>query len=432
MRRFSRGFLVSNERCAVSTHHPHTFRKSASTSAMVQLKPFAVEQWMDKYEHTPGVLNIAETCAASVSVQDLVELSSEKETGLNPLVTASSRKLTYGAIRGSDALRRNVASLYGAADGDDELPHENVLVTAGAISANFLLFYTLIGPGDHVICVYPTYQQLYSVPESLGAEVSLWKLKESNGYVPDLQELGHLVKTNTKLIVINNPNNPSGAPIPKSVLQGIVGAARKWNIWVLSDEVYRPLFHGLGADEEPPSALSLGYERTIVSGSMSKAYALAGIRIGWLACRNNSLIESLASGRDYTLISVSQLDDSVASFALSPAVRPALIRRNLDLARKNLSLLEAFVDKHSSACSWVKPLAGTTAFVFFSKDDESIDDEKFCIDVLRETGVMFVPGSTCFGNGKDFRGFVRIGYTCETEVLEKALLRLGDYLEKRF
>ncbi|KAL8370542.1 hypothetical protein RB595_000763 [Gaeumannomyces hyphopodioides] len=399
---------------------------------MVQIEPFAVEQWMDKYELTPGVLNIAETCAASVSVQDLVELSSEKEAGLNPLVASSSRKLTYGAIRGSDTLRRNVASLYGAADGADELPHENVLVTAGAISANFLLFYTLIGPGDHVICVYPTYQQLYSVPESLGAEVSLWRLKEANGYVPDLQELDHLVKTNTKLIVINNPNNPSGAPIPKSVLHGIVEVARKRNIWVLSDEVYRPLFHGLGADEEPPpSALSLGYERTIVSGSMSKAYSLAGIRIGWLACRNNSLINSLASGRDYVLISVSQLDDNVASFALSPAVRPALIRRNLDLARKNLSLLEAFVDQHSSVCSWVKPLAGTTAFIRFSKDGEPIDDEKFCIDVLRETNVMLVPGSRCFGNGKDFRGFVRIGYACETEVMEAAMVRLGGYLEKR-
>lgn len=400
---------------------------------MVQIEPFAVERWMDKYELTPGVLNIAETCAASVSVQDLVELSSEKDAALNPLVASSSRKLTYGAIRGSDTLRRNVASLYGDADGVDELSHENVLVTAGAIAANFLLFYTLTGPGDHVICVYPTYQQLYAVPESLGAEVSMWRLKEADGYIPDLQELDHLVKTNTKLIVINNPNNPSGVPIPKSVLHGIVEIARKRNIWVLSDEVYRPLFHSLDVSEEaPPSALSLGYERTIVSGSMSKAYSLAGIRIGWLASRNSSLIESLAGARDYMVISVSQLDDRVASFALSPTVRPALIKRNLELARTNLSLLEAFVSKHNSVCSWVKPLAGTTAFVRFSKDGEPVDDEKLCIDVLQETKVMLVPGSTCFGSGKDFRGFVRIGYVCETGVLETALRRLGDYLDKRF
>lgn len=233
--------------------------------------------------------------------------------------------------------------------------------------------------------------------------------------------------------MINNPNNPSGVPIPKSVLHGIVEIARKRNIWVLSDEVYRPLFHSLDVSEEaPPSALSLGYERTIVSGSMSKAYSLAGIRIGWLASRNSSLIESLAGARDYMVISVSQLDDRVASFALSPTVRPALIKRNLELARTNLSLLEAFVSKHNSVCSWVKPLAGTTAFVRFSKDGEPVDDEKLCIDVLQETKVMLVPGSTCFGSGKDFRGFVRIGYVCETGVLETALRRLGDYLDKRF
>ncbi len=162
---------------------------------MVKIEPFAVEEWMDRYELTPGVLNIAETCAASVSIQDLGDFS--KEDGAAPI--QMSRKMTYGAIRGSDTLREQLAAQYSRASQTPPLPPENVLVTQGAIVANFLLFYTLIGPGDHVISVYPTYQQLYAVPESLGAEVSLWRLRPEKGYIPDPGELEGLARANTKV-----------------------------------------------------------------------------------------------------------------------------------------------------------------------------------------------------------------------------------------
>lgn len=165
---------------------------------MVKIEPFEVEQWMDRLETTPGVLNIAETCAASVSVDDLMQLSEDKDTrSQSPLYL--SKKLTYGAIRGSDSLRQRVASLFDRASDTEPLPADNIIITQGAIAANFLTLYTLVGPGDHVICVYPTYQQLYSVPESLGASVSLWKLKEENSYVPDAGELEGLVRDNTKV-----------------------------------------------------------------------------------------------------------------------------------------------------------------------------------------------------------------------------------------
>ena len=162
---------------------------------MVKIEPFEVEQWMDRLELTPGVLNIAETCAASVSVDELTGFCEDKDC---PGPLDLSRKMTYGAIRGSEGLRQSVAGLL-SKDTPTPLPPDNVVITPGAIQANFLLFYTLVGPGDHVVCIYPTYQQLYSVPESLGAEVSLWKLKEGNGYVPDVGELEGLVKSNTKV-----------------------------------------------------------------------------------------------------------------------------------------------------------------------------------------------------------------------------------------
>jgi hypothetical protein len=178
---------------------------------MVKVPQFAVEQWMDTYETTPDVLNIAETCADSTSLAGL-EAHSSPNTPL-PLDTIASKKLTYGAILGSEALRKRIAALYVEGEyaeprTEAQLPGaspapvpaaEQVIVTQGAISANFLALLTLTGPGDHVVCIYPTYQQLYSVPEMFGAEVSLWKLKNENGFVPDVEELKGLVKNNTKV-----------------------------------------------------------------------------------------------------------------------------------------------------------------------------------------------------------------------------------------
>lgn len=164
---------------------------------MVRIAAFEVEQWMDEYETTPGCLNIAETCAASVSVDELMGLSEDRSA---PGPIDFSTKLVYGPIRGSDSLRQRVAELCGS-DGSGAqsiLEQDDVLITQGAIGANFLLLYTLVNPSDHVICVYPTYQQLYGVPESLGADVSLWRLKKENGYVPDVKELEGLVRSNTK------------------------------------------------------------------------------------------------------------------------------------------------------------------------------------------------------------------------------------------
>ncbi|KAH7327361.1 pyridoxal phosphate-dependent transferase [Rhexocercosporidium sp. MPI-PUGE-AT-0058] len=391
---------------------------------MVKIEPFEVEQWMDKYEVTPGVLNIAETCAASISIDDLVGLCEDPNVP-HPLDT--STKLTYGAIRGSQALRDRLAGLYSARVATP-LRTENILITPGAIAANFLLFYALIGPGDHVVCMHPTYQQLYDVPKSLGAEVSLWKLRKGKKYVPDLEDLKELVKENTKMIIINNPNNPTGSTTPKSVLQGLVDFAQEKGIIILSDEVYRPLFHGISpADPDfPPSIVSFGYAKTISTGSMSKAYSLAGIRVGWIACRDSEIIEAVASARDYTTISVSQLDDRVASYALSGSVLHALLGRNIKLAKTNVAMLEKFIDRWSDVCSWVKPTSGTTALVKFEKDGKPVDDVQFCVDVIEKTKVMFLPASKCFG--QEFKGQVRIGFVCETKVLEEGLKQLSLYV----
>lgn len=308
---------------------------------------------------------------------------------------------------------------------------EDIIITQGAIGANFLSLFTLVGPGDHVVCVYPTYQQLYDVPRSVGAEVTLWKLRAEEGFVPNVDELTSLIKENTKMIIINNPNNPTGAPISTDIVQRIARVAEEKGIILFSDEVYRPLFHGgaLGEIEVPLPATTLGYQKTVVTGSMSKGYALAGIRVGWIASRDKSIISAIMSARDYTTISVSQIDDQIASYALSPAVRPSLVERNMTLARTNAKLVKEFVERHQSVCSWVEPRAGTTAFIRFTKNGEPVDDVDFCLDLLDKTKILFCAGSRCFGGDEDFKGYVRMGYVCETDVLVEGLKRLGDYID---
>ncbi|KAJ5668201.1 aminotransferase [Penicillium maclennaniae] len=388
---------------------------------MVRIAEFAVERWMDDYEND-AKFNLAETCCASISLNDLLDFS-EKPTHLVDF----SRKQVYGAIRGSEALRLNIAKLYSSKLAS--LSANQVLVTNGAIQANFLALYSTVNPGDHVICHYPTYQQLYAVPESLGAEVSLWRSKEEDNWRLDLDELRSMIRPSTKLIIINNPQNPTGAIIPSENLHGIVDVARQHGIAIHSDEVYRPLFHSLGADKAPPSILSFGYENVIATGSMSKAFSLAGIRLGWIASNSSKIINACASTRDYTTISVSQIDDVIATFALSDPVIHGILQRNFELASSNLQLLDKFIQDFAWAAEWIRPKAGTTAFVkFFGKNKQPLDAVEFCQRLQSSTGAMVVPGSQCFGGGVDFKGFVRFGFVPERQVMIDGLEALRRFM----
>lgn len=386
-------------------------------------------QWMDEHE-TTAKYNLAETCCASISVDELLSLSEDKKATISSILDSSVVQ-NYGDIPGSSSLRENLSRLYSSKAGSP-LPPDNILITPGAIAANHLVFYSLLGEGDHVICHYPTYQQLYSVPASLGAKVDLWHSRPENKWLPDFVDLEAMVTDKTKLIVLNNPQNPTGAILPRSLLEQVVALAEKHNITILSDEVYRPLFHGISPLDKdfPPSILSLGYRNTIATGSMSKAYSLAGIRIGWVASRSPELVAKIAAARHYTTISVSKLDQAVASFALSPDTIHALLGRNIQLAKTNLELLDRWITKHDEYCSYVKSVAGTTAFVKFERDGKVIDAEAFCRALQGKTGTMFLPGDVGFG--EEWKGYVRIGYVNRTEVVKEGLEAARQFMRKEY
>ena len=312
----------------------------------MKIRDFGVEIWMNRYE-TQCEWNLAETCVESLTVEELLKMAGKTDSILGELLPM---KLTYGAIEGSERLRRLVAGLY------EKQEFGNVTITHGAIGANALVHETLVEPGDRVISVLPTYQQHYSIPESYGADVQILKLREENGFLPDLEELRQLATPGTKLIAINNPNNPTGSLMDRAFLEAIVDIARACGAWVLCDEVYRGIDQ---AGDGSTASLADLYERGISTGSMSKAYSLAGLRLGWIVA-SRELIHAVSVHRDYNTISVGMLDDHFAAIALEN--RDKILARNQAITRNNLAILSDWVDAEP-LISWTKPKSGTTALL---------------------------------------------------------------------
>lgn len=369
----------------------------------MHIEEFAVERWMDRYETTCRY-NLAESCVDSLTVRELLDMAGKRSTILDELLPL---KLTYGAIEGSDRLRGLVASLYAAQRA------ANVVITHGAIGGNALVYQTLVEPGDEVVTLVPIYQQHYSIPESLGATVKPLRLREANRFLPDLDELAGLVNSRTKVIALSNPNNPTGALMDRSTLEAIVRIAGASGAYVLSDEVYR------GTDQEgsgTTDSVADLYERGISTGSMSKAFSLAGLRLGWIT-GPQALIHAVARHRDYNTISVGMLDDYFASIALE--TRAKILARSRDIVRTNLGVLDRWLGAEPSM-SYVKPRSGTTALLKYA---EPVPSEDFCVRLVETKGVMFTPGSAL-----GMEGYVRIGYANNRTVLEQGLAEVSAYL----
>jgi len=374
-----------------------------------------------------------DSCVSPLSLSALSAMSPDS----GGLRLDQSMPLSYGPTLGSRSLREAVLSaLSMVAPPKPSLTSDDVLITPGTISANFLILDTLIKPGDHVICQYPNYGPLLTVPRRAGAHVDLWRCEESSNWIPEPEKLRSLIKNNTKLIVVTNPTNPAGAAILKPVMKQIVEIARQHDIILLVDEVFSPMFHGVSSkshpDQYPPCTLSFGYEKTIVSGSLSKAYALPGVRVGWIVTSMKDAMQELIHARDYTTISVSQIDQQIATFALTEPVRGKILHRTEEICRQNIGLVEAFVEKHNDVCTWVKPTGGGTSFVrLLNRSGNPVDDKAFCEGLVRHTALLVVPGGYCFGTGAegDYKGYLRIGIVGEPKTVERALGYLSTYLQ---
>lgn len=357
----------------------------------MKIAGFKIEEWMNKYEAS-AAYDLTTTCIAPLSINEL-PFSDE----------IFNLKLGYGDITGSERLKSAIGNLY-------EKQH-HITVTHGAIGANQLVFLSLLEAGDEVVSIVPTYQQHYSIPESLGCNVKLYFLKEENHWLPDLEELDKMLSPKTKLLCLNNPNNPTGAVIPDWMLEEIVKIAERKNIWILSDEVYR----GLNLIGKPYSkSIADIYEKGISVGSMSKTYSLPGLRVGWIAGRAD-IINEINHQRQYNTISISALDDYFAAVALEN--KEFISERNFKIMTNGLSVLNSWLNK-TPKVRCILPKGGTTVLLNYNRD---IPSRELCKNLQRDTGVALLPGETL-----EMEGYVRLGYCAEN--LEKALEIFSDWL----
>ena len=368
----------------------------------MKIEEFALERIQSLYENTVE-LNLSDSGVHPMSLNEL--LCEEEMSELRSL------ELGYGWTNGAVSLRRTIAALYKGRGPDD------VIVTNGSSEANFLMVMSLLDPGDEIVVFTPNYLQIWGWARALGVTVKTIAHKEELDWEPDLGELKSLVTPKTRLVTICHPNNPTGMVLDSNAMQELVALAADNDIYLHADEIYKgsELF-----GPEPPSFLDL-YDKAIVTNGLSKAMALPGLRIGWLAGPARDIYAAWQR-KDYTSITTSALSEYVAERVLKPGLRGKILDRSKRILRENLSLLSDWVSSNSNQFGLVPPKAGGMAFVRYSRAVNSTE----LVDALRnEQGVLLLPGDVY---GLD--GYFRVGIGGPRDRLEQGLARISAYFQK--
>ncbi|MBN1782922.1 aminotransferase class I/II-fold pyridoxal phosphate-dependent enzyme [bacterium] len=368
----------------------------------MRIEPFKLERYFAVHEFSAPHLLSCSDCEP-LTLKELLGMADAESLSL-----WGNLRLAYTESQGHPLLREEITRLYHAVTPDDVLvlaPEEGI----------FIAMNVLLKAGDHLVTVFPCYQSLHEIARSLNANVSAWMPRDGNRFVTD--DLVRLITPETRLLVLNFPHNPTGTMISRDELDRILELARKHDIRVFSDEMYRYLEY---KDAHRLPSVADIYEKGISLSGMSKTFGLPGLRIGWLTTRDGAMMTALQAFKDYTTICSSGPSEILALIALKN--KEKLIRRNLGIIMTNLKTLDSFFGKYPDRFVWQRPHAGPVAFPEV-RTEGSIDD--FCQDLLEQKGIMLVP-STLFGSQENR---VRIGFGRRNipEILEI----WDDYLGRR-
>jgi len=369
----------------------------------MKLERFEMERMQSTYENLVE-FNLSESGVRPLTPRELVEDSE----GLEGLL---DQPLAYTQSNGTIELRRAIATMYPGAGLD------HIEVTNGGSEANFITTFNLIEQGDEVVMLVPNYMQTWGLSRAFGGTIREWRLvedRDAGRWRVDLEALERLVSSRTKMIVICNPNNPTGARLTAAELDRIATVADRHGAWILSDEVYR----GAELDGQETASMWGRSPRAIITSGLSKAYGLPGLRIGWIA-GPPSLIASLWSYHDYVTIAPGALSDRLARVALAPERRARLFERTRGILRRNLPLMEDWL-RDAGGFHWIKPEAGAIVYVRY---DYPINSTTLVTRLREEKSVLIVPGDH-FG----MDGYLRLGFGEPPEYNRAGLDRLRDLL----
>ncbi len=371
----------------------------------MKIKPFKLERYYTLYEFAAKYSICNSDCEAMTTADLLALEEGAKDKFLN-------QWLGYTETKGNPELRRDISVIY------SNISPENLMVFTGAQEPIFLFSQAVLEAGDEVIVQAPCYQSVQSVPESIGCKVSNWMVRyEGNKPIFDIDDLEKLITDKTKVLYLNTPHNPTGFHFSAAEQKEVIDLARKHNIVIFSDEVYREIEH---KPEFTIPGFGDAYENGVSLGVMSKAYGLPGLRIGWIATRNAEIMEKVAILKEYTTICNSAPSEFLAGVGLRN--RETILKRNLDIINTNLPLYEQFFEKYADLFSWYKPNAGPIAFV---KMHFSQDDMAFAERALKEKKVLLLPGGIY-----DYPGYFRVGFGRKS--IPDALTVFEEFIEDNF
>ncbi|MBZ4414874.1 aminotransferase class I/II-fold pyridoxal phosphate-dependent enzyme [Myxococcus sp. RHSTA-1-4] len=349
----------------------------------MRIPDFKLERYFARWEFAAPYL----LCSSDIEGWRMAELLAL--AGPDARARWEGLTLGYTESPGLPALRQEIAALYPGLSEDD------VLTFAGAEEAVFVLMNVLLGPGDHAIVTWPGYQSLHEVARATGADVTRLELREEDGWALDMDALRRALRPDTRLLVVNFPHNPTGALPDRATFDALCALAEERGIHLLSDEVYRLLEYD--ARDTLPAAAER-FPRGISLGVMSKAFGLAGLRVGWLACRDAEVLRRCMAFKDYTTICNSAPSEVLALIALRAKER--VLARSRELLASNLALLDAFFARHADTFRWVRPRAGSVAFPRLLRDTPVA---RFTQDLVEREGVLLLPGDVYDFPGNHFR-----------------------------
>lgn len=367
----------------------------------MKINPFTLERYFAKYEFSvPHQLSCSD--AEPLSLKEVLAMADQETHAL-----WQNLSLGYTDSQGHPLLLKEIANLYKDISPDsivEIVPEEGI----------FIAMNVLLEPGDHIITTFPGYQSLFEIAVSIGCQVSKWMPDLEHGCRFSLQDLKHLIRENTKLIVINFPHNPTGALLSRTELEELIDVANDKGIQIFSDEMYR--FTEQNQADRLPSVCEL-YPKGISLFGLSKSFSLPGLRVGWLVSPNLYVIEKIKTFKDYTTICGSAPGEILAIIALR--ARDGILARNQSIISKNLEILDSFFEEHKSIFSWHRPIGGTVCFPKLLLD---VSIDHFCELLMEKKGVMLLPASVIGFPGNHFR--IGFGRKNMYEVIEK----LVDFL----
>jgi aspartate/methionine/tyrosine aminotransferase len=375
---------------------------------MPEFHPFVMERWQSTWEHRVR-FNLSESGVHPLSTRELLELAGPEGAALEGRLL--DLRQGYGQSNGSDELRARIAALYPGGD------PAAVMVTVGGAEANFVALWRLLHEGEAWAAILPTYMQIPGLVRNFGGTLHPIHLREEDDWQPDPDDVAEAFRAGARVLLVTNPSNPTGAVLAPDRMDAIAAHAAEYGAWIVADEVYS------GAEVSGPETPSFygRHDRVVCTHSLSKAYGLPGLRVGW-TISTPELAEELWSRTDYTTITPAILSDALATLALSPEVRPGLLERTRGIIGANRDLLARWVGEQGDRFSYRPPDAGAIAFLRYRTPVNSSElAERLRVD----KDLLVVPGDQ-FG----MDGYVRIGFGPPAEELTEALSEVRELFDE--